>query len=188
MELLLFYSELGKLSVEYLQFNTITNIEYVRIIHQDNLFISIVLQIFEDDFEYIRNYHGIETYSNINYKDDPERKCLSNYGLTSFMHYKYSLLDRDNMNYDNDELAKILFICNNITLDHIIDRSFFYYKYMSDGIDIRFNQFINSSRFSIGYSVSQKAKDDSFPFQPVLTYQLNNVLYDQDNIFVSIFL
>ena len=188
---LLFYSQLGKLSVEYLQFKTITNIEYVTKFQQDNLFISIVIDIFELDFEYIRLYFGIENKEenhfdvnfSIHYKDSPERKCLSSYQLSST---KWILVYDNDKKFDPGELVAIQFICYNITFNHIMDKNLFHDNYLSDRIDIQLKQFINSNIYSIGYLVSQKIDKDPFSLKPVLTYQLNNVSYDQDNILVSI--
>ena len=89
---LLFYSELGKLSVEYLQFDTITNIEYMRKFELNNLFISIVLESSNlDTMHYIKHFYDKESvqkiYSHHDYQDYPELKCLLSYNITSVTHY-----------------------------------------------------------------------------------------------------
>ena len=67
-----------------------------------------------------------------------------------------------------------------------MDKKFFHDYYLQDLIGFTLKEFIKSNRYSIGYSVSQKIKQDYWVIKPVLTYQLNNVSYDQDNNLVSI--
>ena len=126
---LLFYFQLAKLSAEYLQFNKITNIEYKRKFVQDNLFISLVLEIREPNLKYIQNYYGIENnrkkYKNIKYNDSTVFKCSSS-EILSFSLNK--LFENEQDNFDNDVLATIQLMCNNISFKHIMDKYFFYYN------------------------------------------------------------
>lgn len=182
---ILFYSQLGKLTAEYLQFNSITKIEYLRKFEQDTLFISIVLEFNNFDFDnIIRYYHRKnqqDNYDNHN-KYIAEQNCLSSYGLRSIR----STLYHPYNDKDNDVITAIKFICNNITFNQIMDKNFFHYYYLSDGIDIEFIKFINSSRYSIGYFISQKSRKDMYPLKPILTYQMKNILYDKEHNFVSL--
>ena len=130
---LLFYSQLCKLSVEYLQYNTITNIEYKRKFEQDNIYISIVLDVNRNDLFYIKYYYGIANNYNIDYENSLEQKCLSSHGIMSYMNDDDDLI----INYEevaklgNDKIVAFQFICLNITLDQIMDKIFFYYNYES---------------------------------------------------------
>ena len=176
MELLI-YSQIVKLSVEYLQFNKITNLGYVNKFKQDSIYISIVLET-NLDFESIRRHLCAD--DNSCYKrENLKHKCLSNYGIDSdkYIDEKY---------FDNDYITSVQFICNNITYKKMMDKNLFNVYFINDGMDIELKKFINSSRYSIGYFIAQKIKNEYYPFKPVLTFQLNNVSYDQDNNFVSI--
>ena len=172
---LLFYSELGKLSIEYLQFNTITNIEYKNEFQQDKLFISFFLE-HNIPYSFIKFYYS--NYSNIRkfYSDINKNgtKCLDSFNLKNI---------QDNIS--NEEIISINFICYNITFNQIMNKHFFYDYYLRYGIDIQSKHFINSGQYSIGYLTSQKIKKDKFPLKPVVSLRLNNVKYDQLNNSVS---
>ena len=178
---LLFYSELGKLSDEYLQFNTITNIEYMRKFERDSIFITMVLEM-NNDFDFEKIYGKKHQ---IHYNDwyVKKEKCLSSLKSEFFKIYN----DDDDENFDKDELTLIKLICNNISLVEIMERNFFYDYFLSNVFDIQFSQFINSSRYSIGYLISNEIKNDQvYPMKPVLTLQMKNILYDHDHILVCI--
>ena len=174
---LIFYSQLGKLSVEYLQFKSITEIEYVRQFEQDTIFISIVLDPARFNFEFFRLYslcnYDQDCYHIEHQKYHLIEKCLASYGL-KYYGYVYE------KEFDYDEITSIMFNCHNITFKVIMGRQLFHDFFMNDGIDIQFKQFINSSRYSIGYFISPNVKSDINPFKPVLTVQVNDVLYDKD--------
>ena len=178
---LLFYSELGKLSVEYLQFNTINNIEYMSEFQQDKLFISIVL---ESDERFIERHIKRYYMRNIIINDNIYSLTINKVGVKCLKNYNINHNNEDNIS--NEVIMAINFICFNLTFDQIMDRNFFFDYFLSDGINIKFNQFINSSRFSFGYLLSQKIKDEPNTLKTVVTLQLNNVLYDQANNLVSI--
>ena len=176
---IIFFSELGKLSIEYLSFNTITNIEYIEKFDQDKFFISIVLEM-DKDLSHIQQYYNGK--NNFMYNFNWKQKCLKSYGY--FPNTVFSNYSNEN-DFDNDEIMYLTLICNNLTLDQIMDRNFFYDYYLNEGIDIQFKQFINSSRYSFGYLISPKIKNDMYYLKPVLTFQMKNVSYDHDNLLVS---
>ena len=169
----MFYSEIGKLTVEYLKFNTITNIEYLKNFKQDHLFITIIFEKNEDFRLIPYRYFEEKRQYNPDTENIELRRCASSYN------YNSSILD-------NNLLITIDFICGNITFNRIMNRNFFFDYYLSDGNVIKFENFINSSRYSIGYLISQRNRNEVFKVKPILTFQLSNVLYDKDNISVSI--
>ena len=146
------------------------------------MFISFVLD--NVHFNHIRPYYG-------KLPKFDERNCFLNYDLKSKKSFKFKenpyIYEKnfDEKNFDFERITTILFICNDITFDQIMNKNFFYDFYLSDAFHIQLKQFINSSQYSIGYSVSQKMKKDEYPFKPILTYRLTNTFYDQNNIFVS---
>ena len=146
----------------------------MRKFEQDSIYISFVLDMNEDDFEHIRRYYGIANNQNnidyFNFKDNPLRQCYSSHGLTSATSFRYTYLNEDD--FDTDEITYIKFICNNITLDQIMDKNFFHYNYLGDGIDIELRQFFNSSRYSIGYLLMQKIIERNESFQ--ICFDLSN--------------
>ena len=182
---LLFYSEIGKLSVEYLQFDTITNIEYLKKFETD-LYFSVIIDRVYDFQDIKRKYWKLKNPHKYNYQYDVNFeevfKCYSSFGIDSDIYEFYNNAD----NLDNDELITISIICNNITLDQIMHRNLFYREFLDQGIDIHFNKFIDSSRYSIGFVISQKIKRDEYPLRPLLTVKFNNVSYGRVNIPVSI--
>ena len=156
----------------------------MRKLEQDKFFITIVFEM-NDHLHRIKRYFS-KKY-NLNYDDSLniklENKCLSKYlsGNISATSTNYNYQDK----LDNDELMYIKLICNNLTLDQMMNRNFFYDYYLSEGIDIKFKEFINTSRYTIGYLISRKIKNERYALKPLLTFQMNNVLCDQDNILVS---
>ena len=196
------------MSVEYLRFNTITNIEYSSGFEQDSFFLSIIFEK-NEYFQYIP-YFYLKDKSQHNFNSIEEENCILRYindnnlesikFLNTFEYLKRKNYNKENLKKLNDnfkfglwfqishdpEYVSIQFICNNITLDQIMNRNFFYDYYLGDGIDIEYRKFINSSRYSIGYLLSQNIQNEVNQLKPVLSLQLNNVLYNKDHIQVSI--
>ena len=135
----------------------------------------------KEDYKHIHFYKCRRNNRDYYENYDQEQKCLAKYGLMSEISVDSNIEDK----FENNLLITMKFICLNITIDDLMNRYFFHDYYLNDGIDIDFKQFMNSSRFTIGYLISQKLKNNQNPLKPVLTSELYDVQYDQNNISVS---
>ena len=178
-----FYYQLIKITIEYINFETITRINYVDYFEQDKLHLTFLLSIgrvtnnFDDIGDYFsrRDSHEIEPgYDYLSIYSNDTQECMKLYNISDETPIKEQIISYLN--------------CHRIDSKQLISRNIFFESYINETILIDRNLFVNNIDFKIGYIWKQITDEmiiQKWNLNPILTVYLNPE-YGARNKFVSL--